>query len=233
MDKAVLCGVIPPILVLIYVYRMDKIEKEPIGLLAKFFIAGIIIAIPAAIVEGILDAVFQIAGLPYLLSVIGYAVVTNFIGVALVEEGFKFLVLELLAKKSKEFDYRFDAIVYTMCVGIAFAAFENILYIISFGAGWDIAFARLLPGHSIFAVFMGFYYGNWKGYYDAGNMEPAKKNKWKALLIPVLLHGFYDFCCTMGGYSGIFVLIFFAFLIGVTIFAFRFVNKASREDLPV
>lgn len=230
MDKAVLFGVIPPILVLIYVYYMDKIEKEPIGLLAKFFIFGIIIAIPAAIVEQILDAVFQITGMPYLLSYFGYAVLTNFVGVALVEEGFKFLVLELFAKKSKEFDYRFDAIVYTMCVGIAFAAFENILYIISFGAGWDIAFARLLPGHSIFAVFMGFYYGNWKGYFDAGNFEMAKKMKLRALLIPVLLHGFYDFCCTIGG---VFTLIFFVYLIALTIFAFRFVNKASKSDLPV
>ena len=230
MDKAVLFGVIPPILVLIYVYYMDKIEKEPIGLLAKFFIAGIIIAIPAAIVEGILSGVFSILNLQYLLSPIGFLALDAFVGVALVEEGFKFLCLELFAKKSKEFDYRFDAIVYTMCVGIAFAAFENILYIISFGAGWDIAFARLLPGHSIFAVFMGFYYGNWKGYFDAGNFEMAKKMKLKSILIPVVLHGIYDFCCFMGGY---FMILFFIFLIGLTIFAIRFVNKASKTDLPV
>ncbi len=228
MDKAVLFGVIPPILVLIYVYHMDKIEKEPIGLLAKFFIAGIVIAIPAAIVEQIFDVVFQVVGL--FPGTLIYAVISNFIGVALVEEGFKFLCLELFAKKSKEFDYRFDAIVYTMCVGIAFAAFENILYIISYGAGWDIAFARMLPGHSIFAVFMGFYYGNWKGYFDVGNFEPAKQMKIRALLIPVLLHGFYDFCCTIGG---VFTLVFFVYLIGLTIFSFRFVNKASQTDLAV
>lgn len=228
MDKAVLFGVIPPILVLIYVYHMDKIEKEPIGLLAKFFIAGIIIAIPAAIVEGILDVVFQVAGL--FPGTLIYSAVSAVFGVALVEEGFKFLCLEIFAKKNKEFDYRFDAIVYTMCVGIAFAAFENILYIVSYGAGWDIAFARLLPGHSIFAVFMGFYYGNWKGYFDAGNLEPAKKMKMKSLWIPVLLHGFYDFCCFIGGPL---TYVFFAYLIGLTIFALRFVKKASATDLPV
>ena len=71
-------------------YRIGKKNmKEPIGLLAKFFIAGIIIAIPAAIVEGIVDVVFQIAGL--FPGTLIYSAVSAVFGVALVEEGFKFL----------------------------------------------------------------------------------------------------------------------------------------------
>ena len=45
------------------------------------------------------------------------------------------------------------------------------------------------------------------------------------------MHGFYDFCLSTD--SGIFLIIFFAFEIVVTILAIRKVWKMSKKDRPL
>ena len=43
-----LLAVFPSIYLIRYVYRMDGVEKEPVGLLAKVFFAGVLSAVPAS-----------------------------------------------------------------------------------------------------------------------------------------------------------------------------------------
>ena len=50
--------------------------------------------------------------------------------------------------------------------------------------------------------------------------------------MPTLLHGFYDFCCFMSG-NGLFIAIFYAFLIVFFIASIRCVKKASASDVPI
>ena len=49
--------------------------------------------------------------------------------------------------------------------------------------------------------------------------------------MPVLMHGFYDFCLAVGSWE--FIVVFFVFYVGAVIYASRKINKLSREDAPV
>lgn len=187
----VLAAVAPALILLWYVYHKDT-EPEPPRMVAKGFFmgglatfastllsvpllgAGLITREPANLVEGVRLA---------------------FLGAAIPEECAKLLMLWLLLRRNPCFDERFDGIVYAASVGLGFAAFENLLYVVSAGAGWfDVAVTRAfyaVPGHFGFAVAMGFYYSrsHFKG-------EPAPYGtRWKILLVPILLHGLYDTLC--------------------------------------
>ena len=49
----IVLALLPAVILLVMIYRADKIEKEPIGLLAKLFIFGVLTTISAMILETI------------------------------------------------------------------------------------------------------------------------------------------------------------------------------------
>ena len=53
-------------------------------------------------------------------------------------------------------------------------------------------------------------------------------NAIKALIIPMLVHGLYDFILSFDG--GGMLIAFFVYIIALDIFAFRFIHRVSRED---
>ena len=65
------------------------------------------------------------------------------------------------------------------------------------------------------------------------NVFEVKKNLFKAIAVPVLTHGFYDFAIDISSVSSVFLLIFLAFEVAVTVIAFRTVNKLAKEDEPL
>lgn len=80
---------------------------------------------------------------------------------ALLEEAFKLLTLWVVLRKNPYFDEHFDSIVYAVCVGLGFAAVENIFYVFSEEERVTVAVSRALlavPGHYAFAILMGYYY---------------------------------------------------------------------------
>ena len=53
-------ALLPAIALVVWIYRQDKVEKEPGGLLWKIFLFGVLSVIPAMILEIILDEVFLV-----------------------------------------------------------------------------------------------------------------------------------------------------------------------------
>ncbi len=107
---------------------------------------------------------------------------------------FKFLFLFLLAWKSRSFNEKFDGIVYAVFVSLGFAAVENILYVIDGGS--QVGFIRALtavPGHALFGIAMGYHLGIARMY-----AEIRRRHLLYALLVPVILHGIYDFILMSG-----------------------------------
>ena len=106
-----------------------------------------------------------------------------------------------------------DGIVYAVCVGLGFAAIENVGYVLSSGEGWaTVASMRALlavPGHYAFAILMGYYYAVYH-FVDHSKIAAAK-----VILIPVLAHGVYDSLAMTGSVDPIaggicfFALIYF------------------------
>ncbi|MBQ9459973.1 MAG: PrsW family intramembrane metalloprotease [Oscillospiraceae bacterium] len=224
-----LLAVLPGVVLFAAVRKQDKIEKEPAGLLWKLFIGGALTTV-SAIVLGRLGGEF-VTGLVDEDS-LAFLLIDNFIITALVEEGGKYFVLKRATWKHPAFNYTFDAIVYAVTASLGFAVLENILYVVDSDLETALLRAVLsVPGHAFDGVYMGYFYGLAKSAQTAGSPRVTRKNLRRALWTPVLLHGFYDFCLETE--STVFLIIFFAFDLALTVFAVRRIKTSSRTDAPV
>jgi len=196
-----LAAIAPSVALAYFFYVKDKYEKEPRYLLMKAFLLGVIAVIPVLFLEMKLN-VFDAGENGDLVS-IGY---TAFIVAGLVEEGFKFLIFYMLIWRNHEFDEMYDAIVYCVFVSLGFATVENIGYVLSTGFG--IALLRsvtAVPAHALFGVSMGYYLGIAR---FARKQYRAKYFR-LGLIMPVVLHGIYDFILMSRKYYMITVFILY------------------------
>lgn len=222
-------AVIPAVVLLVRVYQADRLEKEPVSLLLWLIILGVIATSLAGATEQLGDSlllqVFPEESLPYNLLL-------YFVVVAFSEEGFKYLLLKRRTWRSPHFNCQFDGVVYAVFVSLGFALWENIFYVLSYGFSTAVARAvTAVPGHAAFGVFMGVWYGVAKRYDLAGYQAESKAAREKALLIPALLHGTYDFIAT---YQNDWMsLIFLVFVIWLFRTALKLVKKTSAEDSPL
>ena len=88
-----------------------------------------------------------------------------------------------------------------------------------------------VPGHACFGVFMGTWYGMAKRREGAGDEDGAKRLRRSALVIPALLHGFYDFSATyQNTWMG---LVFLVFVVAMFVTAVRLVRRVSANDVYI
>ncbi|MBQ8053157.1 MAG: PrsW family intramembrane metalloprotease [Lachnospiraceae bacterium] len=229
MTMVLIAGLLPVAVLLFYIYSHDKIEKEPPGLIVKLLLLGCVSCIPAMILEMLWTNFLQGIMDP---NSVAFILIENFLIVALAEEGSKRVLLQIGSWRNPAFNYVFDGVVYAVCVSLGFAGLENVLYIAGFGM--DIAVMRGLaavPLHCICGVFMGHYYGLEKTYSVRGMINESKNARVMGLLIPILIHGFYDFAATIGNET--FVYIWLVFVVVIDIIAIRSIKKYSRFDTPI
>ena len=222
-------ALLPAAALLFFIWKMDKIEHEPPKLIFQLVGLGALTVISAMILETLGG---WILGLFLPETSLLYIFLFYFIVVAGSEELGKFVVMKLRTWKSVEFNFTFDAVVYAVSASLGFAALENVMYVFTGGLG--VAIMRALtsiPGHAVFGVFMGLHYGIARRAAAYGDEKTANRELRLAYIVPVLLHGFYDFCLSVDG--GLWLLIFFAFYITLVIVAFLKVKKLSSEDGPV
>lgn len=227
MSMLLVAALLPAVVLLVYVYRKDKVEREPIKLVVRMFLLGMVAGPLAAIVESFAFGLFE-ALLPagVLLLVLEY-----FIGVAAVEEGFKYLFLNTV-RKNPEFNYVFDGVVYAVAVSLGFAALENVLYVLD--GGLEVAASRALfavPGHCADGVVMGCLFGLARQREIAGNAPAARRYYLLAFVLPVVEHGFYD--AALSSDSAFWMLAALAVEIAFIVYAMVLVNKMSKADTAI
>lgn len=226
MKLLIASAILPALLLLWYVYRKDKIEKEPKKLVGELFFAGGLTIISAMIIELIGLELLEMA---FDADSLAYKLVSNIVIIAGAEEGGKYYMLKKKTWESPEYNYLYDAVVYSVAVSLGFAAFENVLYVV--GGGFGVAILRgitSVPGHAVDSVFMGYYYGLAKKANVNGDVSKEESYRTKAIIVPVLLHGLYDFFLSME--KGVFIAVFFGFYIISLILAVKLVNRLSRND---
>lgn len=230
-------ALIPVIGLLIFIYFNDKKEKEPFGLLIGLFFAGMGTVITAIIAEAIgtllLNAVCP--DNPILNGILMAMLI-----VAPAEELGKFLVLRLITWKNRNFNYSYDAIVYSVFVSLGFAALENVGYV--FSNGILTAVMRMftaVPGHACYAVFMGYFYSKAKYAQLTNNKKKCAFHILLAIFIPIVMHGIYD-AILMGGsatgevvLSGISLVIWIGFVIALFVVSIIFIIRSSRNDFCI
>ena len=217
-------AIIPAIALLVYIYREDRLEKESPRLILRLVIFGIISTFLAALTERlgmlILDALFDAD------SVIG-RVLLYFIVVGVSEEGFKYLVLKKITWNDPEFNCKFDGVVYAVSVSLGFALWENIQYVIAYGFGTALIRAvTAVPGHACFGVIMGAWYGLAKRKEAQGWDSASSLARKLAVIVPVIVHGTYDYIAT----SVTSTLGFVVFVVLMLIVCFYTVRRLSADD---
>ncbi len=170
-------AIAPVATIILWIYLKDKYDKEPIRVLSKFFILGILVSI-LAIYTGKINIFYM-----------------SFIVAGVVEEGLKELVLIPNLLKEKSFNERLDGIIYSVFLSLGFATIENIIYILfeDQTSAFEVGVIRSIisvPAHMMFAVIMGYYISKYRF-----TSSKAKKRKYLTLsiVLPILLHGVFDF----------------------------------------
>ncbi|MBQ3190212.1 MAG: PrsW family intramembrane metalloprotease, partial [Bacteroides sp] len=129
---------------------------------------------------------------------------------------------------------RMDGIVYAVCVSLGFAALENVMYLLGSYDEWvSVGISRALtavPGHFGFGVLMGYYYS--LGKFDSQNFASAK---YKALIVPIIVHGLYDFICFMMGIvpaiAAIIMIVFIVFCAKLWKYGSKRIKEHLERDL--
>lgn len=251
-----IAALVPAVVLCFYIYRKDRVEKEPLGLLLLMLVFGALCTIPAVWLETF-AAVFennlaekigavQSDGtiLMSTFTYYSYQFLHYFFTVSVVEEGLKWLVLFLFIRKNKNFNSLFDGIIYSVFVSLGFAVLENIMYVFEYGMSTAVLRAvTAIPGHTFFGVFMGYFFS----LYKISNVKAVYEKRWGkagksiitggrakyylllSFLIPVFLHGLYDFSTEFSIFSVVFVgVLGFLYII-----SFRKIRRISKEDKSI
>ena len=227
MKILLVLAVAPALLLLAYVYHLDKLEKESKRLVVKLLFLGALTVISAILLE--LVGTWLLGALGMEENTTLYNLLYCFLVVACSEEAGKYFMMKKATWKNREFNCLFDGIVYAVSVSLGFALIENIFYVIDGGISVAVTRALLsIPGHTMFAVYMGYFYGYAKHCDNLEDRTGVKKNLRKSFLAAVLLHGFYDFCLYEG--SWIMVIIFLIFVVASDIVTFIGLRKFARND---
>ena len=230
IDPLTFIALLPAVVLVVYICRKDRTDKEPPALLAKLLGFGALSCLPAIVVELILSTIIERLNVRNMY--LGYFL-EAFVVAGLTEETCKFLFLRT-TWRSPAFDFQFDAIVYAVMVALGFAAFENVKYVYSYGFATGLVRAvTAVPGHAIFGVFMGYFYGYAKLSDYWGRDEDRKAYLALSVVVPVLMHGCYDFLAFAQESDGRFTLLFYAYLIALYVFGILRVNRSARADRRV
>ena len=220
----------PILLISILVYSKDK-NKEPIHLLLSFFVLGIISCSIVIVLSMVLTKFVPFMKIKRqdmdFLNILLY----SFIGIALLEEICKWIMVYFRGYKHKEFEETYDIIVYSIFVSLGFAFGENCLYIINTNTKILSIILRALssiPGHTCNAIFMGYYLSMAKQNQYQKNKKLEKEYIILSIIIPTLLHGIYDFCVLSR--NKILIITFFIFIIFLYIISLKKLQKVSKYN---
>ncbi|MEB3102797.1 glutamic-type intramembrane protease PrsW [Ferviditalea candida] len=176
----ILAAVAPGIALLAYFYLKDKYDAEPIRMVIRMFLIGVLIVFPTMVIQR-----------GFMLGLGADPLVISFLISGGIEEFFKWFIIFLLLYSHSVFDEPYDGIVYAVAVALGFATLENVIYVLYYHSSFsELILRALLPvsGHALFGVVMGYYLG-------IAKFAPRQGKKYLALslALPILWHGSFDY----------------------------------------
>lgn len=185
-------GILPSLIWLFFFLREDA-HPESNKMIIKVFFYGVVAALLALLFEfGFLEIS---AKLPF--SSIAILVLNMFIGVSLVEEFSKYIVVKKIAIADPEFDEPLDVMLYMVIAGLGFAALENIFVLLDLGLPFEISETLTLTLFRFLgATFLHALCSGTIGFFLALSFC---KNKWglrliiPGIIISTFLHGLFNF----------------------------------------
>ena len=211
----ILIAILPTLSILLFFVDSDKF-REPKKTVLSTFILGIFIIAPLEVFH---YGTEMILGEPIEYN----AFFRAFFAAAFLEELFKFCVLFFFCTKFTEFNEPMDGIVYGITASLGFAFWENLQYVYmaerevteSLQVAWIRAFTAV-PSHAFDGIIMGFFIG--RHYFRD---YKTKINLVWALLIPITLHGFYDWVLMEESINRNFMYLVLVVELGLVVYLYR------------
>lgn len=177
-------GLAPSVIWLLFFLRKDS-HPESNAMILKIFFYGMLAAIPVALIElGFAE-------------VVPIQIIYIFLGIALTEEVFKYLVVRKKVLRNPEFDEPVDAMLYMIVAALGFAALENLLIIFPLSQSSQLLETFLLSSFRfVSATFLHVLCSGLIGYFLALSILKTKKRfqlRALGITIAVFLHGLYNF----------------------------------------
>ncbi len=236
---SLLAAIIPMTFYLIFLWKLDKYEPEPLKLVLMHFLWGA----SAAIILGIVGS--KIISFPLdLLITIPEKV--NFIQIILiapfVEELAKGSLL-FWTKKDKRFDNLTDGLVYGGAIGLGFGMTENFLYFITFGSTLQ-SLLWLIVIRSGFSAVMHAMATSAFGALLSVSKYSGKRNQKllvvSGLIIAMSIHFIWNFSVSFSN-TFLFGILFMLVIVGIffTVFIFalkfekRIISDKLSDEIPV
>lgn len=220
--RLIIIAITPGIALAMGLYLTDRYDREPVRLLLRLFLYGMLAAVPTIVVERFLSNVNIFRGI---LS----AAWTAYIVAGFTEEFFKRLVVMRLAYHHYAFDEKLDGIIYCAYSALGFATIENLMYVLS---GYDadpyIGLYRgvlSVPAHMLFAITMGYYL-------SLAKFSPDKESRRRffslSLVMPMLFHGTFNFI--LMSRIHLLMILFIPFVIYMWFVNLRRLNRYYQES---
>ncbi len=194
----IIIAVLPALILLGFIYMRDRKEKPPVKLMVLLLALGAGTIIPAAIAEFIGQLIVAQTDTDHQTMLL----VLCFLVIGIVEELGKYLVTVCTTWKSREFQHSYDGVIYMVCASLGFAILENILYVASGGIGTGILRAfTAIPLHCTVGVIMGALYAKGREAAYAGDRAGMIGFMAWAYIVPVFIHGLYDYLVMAASYG--------------------------------
>lgn len=219
----ILFGLAPSIIWLLFFLRKD-VHPESNRMILKIFLWGILITLPAILIQLGVYAQLKALNLPFTLFLFTFYLG----GVALVEEGLKYLVIRDKILSDPEFDEPIDVMLYMIIVALGFAALENILVLFPLSKLSEIFTVSVVRFGG--ATFLHALCSGIIGYFLALSFFETKK-RLKLFIIGFItgtsLHGLYNFSIISigGSLKLIFPIIILISLAGFVFLGFKRIKK--------
>lgn len=221
----ILLIIINILLIMIYIYERDKIEKEPIILIVLMIIMGVISVYLSReawniITEKIPEIKEEVVNKNW------YARILICYGqIAFIEESIKYIILNLMIYRNKNYNYMYDGIIYSTSISLGFALMEGIEY--GIGNGIILSLIRsilTIPMHASYGIIMGYYISKGKKEKESRSMY----YRYMALIAPIVIHGTSDYMLSI--LTNKYQIIYIIYSVMIYIFALKKVNELARFD---
>ncbi|MBU4338179.1 PrsW family intramembrane metalloprotease [Patescibacteria group bacterium] len=201
---AIVLGILPSAAWLAFYLRKD-IHPEPKKWLLLIFLAGVAIVPLVIVIEWQAIGFFNFlnSALPDFFNSFAKNLAIVFIGIAAIEEFFKYLIVRLAMKHNPVFDEPEDAMIYMIVAALGFAAVENIMVMLLFAPTFffdpalpiyilALRFIGATFIHTLASAIIGFYYALSLCERDRCPTNPRLLIA-KGFTIAILLHGVFNY----------------------------------------
>lgn len=224
----ILLAMLPGIILGIIVYKKDIVEKEPLKLLTKLLFYGVLAAGVALFFELYLEKFFVMFNFGKFINIF----IKSFFVIGLSEEVVKWFITYYVCFNDKEFNYVYDAIVYTVFVAIGFASIENIIAIL--GNSFDISLALkrgliTVPAHIFFAILSGYYLGEAKKYQKRNWLKKYRRSLVYSITLPILVHGLFDMLLFISSNASLVLSIILIVYLYISSY-FKILKRSKEKD---